>query len=57
MSASKHAYLFAKDANIGEDKRSPTINADDRRPSLKLFKSKSPLQAPMHHTIMKLWVW
>lgn len=37
-------HLFAKDANIGEATRSPTINAEDRTPSWKLFKLKSPLQ-------------
>lgn len=36
-------YLFVRDANIGEARRSPTIKADDRIPSSKLFKSKSPL--------------
>lgn len=39
------AYLLASDANIGEATRRPTINADDRTPSWKLFKLKSPLQA------------
>lgn len=39
------AYLLASDANIGEAARRPTINADDRTPSWKLFKLKSPLQA------------
>lgn len=37
-------YLFARDANIGEAIRSPTINADDSMPSWKLFKLKSPLK-------------
>ena len=37
-------HLFDKDANIGEATRSPTINAEDRTPSWKLFKLKSPLQ-------------
>jgi len=36
-------YLFAREANIGEATRSPTIKADDRTPSSKLFKLKSPL--------------
>lgn len=38
-------HLFAKDANIGEATRSPTMNADDKTPSWKLLKLKSPLQA------------
>jgi hypothetical protein len=36
-------YLFDRDANIGEAIRSPTIKADDRTPSSKLFNLKSPL--------------
>lgn len=36
-------YLFASDANIGEARRSPTMKADDKTPSSKLFKLKSPL--------------
>lgn len=35
--------LCAKDANIGDATRSPTMNADDITPSSKLVKSKSPL--------------
>lgn len=30
---SKEIYLFAKEANIGDATRSPTMNADDKRPS------------------------
>jgi len=37
-------HLLAREANIGEAIRSPTINADDRTPSWKLFKLKSPLK-------------
>lgn len=36
-------YLFADDANIGDAIRSPTMNADDKTPSSKLSKLKSPL--------------
>lgn len=36
-------YLLAREANIGEATRSPTIKADDKTPSSKLFKLKSPL--------------
>jgi len=36
-------YLLARDANIGEATRSPTIKADDKTPSSKLFNLKSPL--------------
>lgn len=64
----KDVHLFAKEANIGEATRSPTINAEDRTPSSKLFKSKSPLQATFytkkpknkHHTYenssMLMWL-
>jgi hypothetical protein len=38
----KGFWLFAKEANIGEAIRSPTINADDKTPSWKLFKLKAP---------------
>jgi len=38
-----HFYLFAREANIGEATRSPTIKAEDKTPSSKLFKLKSPL--------------
>lgn len=37
-------YLFVRAANIGEDTRSPTINADDKTPSSKLLNLKFPLQ-------------
>jgi len=36
-------HLLAKEANIGEATRSPTMKADDRTPSSKLLKLKSPL--------------
>jgi hypothetical protein len=36
-------YLLARDANIGQATRSPTRKADDKIPSSKLFKLKSPL--------------
>lgn len=41
-------HLFAKEANIGEATSSPTMKADERTPSWKLFKLNSPLQAPLY---------
>lgn len=37
-------YLLARDTNIGEAMRSPTIKSDDKTPSSKLFNLKSHLQ-------------
>ena len=42
-------HLFANDANMGEATRSPTMNADDKTPSWKLLKLKSPLQTTKYH--------
>lgn len=36
-------YLFANDANIGQATRSPTMKAEDKTPSSKSFRLKSPL--------------
>lgn len=47
-------YLFANDANIGEATSSPTMKADDRKPSSKLFKLNSPLQVKMKKTVKKV---
>lgn len=45
-------YLFANVANTGEEMRSPTMNADDRTPSSKLLKSKSPLHVKRNLSIL-----
>jgi len=41
-------YLFANDANIGQATRSPTMKAEDKTPSSKLLRLKSPLWKQMN---------
>jgi hypothetical protein len=40
---------LAREAKIGEAIKSPTINADDKTPSWKLFKLNSPLKLEKNH--------
>jgi hypothetical protein len=47
--------LLAKEANIGEATRSPTMKADDRTPSSKLLKLKSPcIPLPDEHVPLEV---
>lgn len=44
-------YLLASEANIGDATKSPTIKAEDRIPSSKLFKLNSPLQIKQSYEV------